>query len=353
MAQTVNFGLVNLETNQYNPEVTYNQNLEKLDVLIQICANSISNTPPAGTNGLVVIVGTSPTGAFTTHNNKIAYYYNGWKFIIPVVGWIATISTTLALVMWNGSSWDTPSLSSNFSDAAFYVNKVSDATAKVKFNLTNVPTSTTADISLKQSVVLAKQNFSATSNPTSSDDSYDISSIWVNTSTNDIFVCVNNTSGNAIWKQMAGATGSGDVLGPVSSIDNEIVIFNGTTGENIQGSGIIITDNKQLYKHFLYLENKTIAYTITGADSGKFIIVNSSSNLNITLPQTTTETINEGFYCKIIRRGSGTVTLVTQGSDTIESKNSYVSISPRYGEITVVKIVNGTPNTWYLSGDLA
>jgi hypothetical protein len=352
MAQTVNFGLVNLETNQYNPEIIYNQNLEKLDVLIQICANSISNTPPTGTNGLVVIVGTSPTGAFATHNNKIAYYYNGWKFIVPVVGWIATISTTLALLMWNGSSWSSPSLSFNFSDSSFYVTKTSDNTARVKFDLTNIPTSTTANISLKQSVVLAKQNFSATTDPTSSDDSYDISSIWVNTSTNNIFVCVKNTTGNAVWKQMAGATGSGDVLGPINSTDNEIVRFDGTTGENIHGSGIIITDNKQLYKHFLYLENKTIAYTITGADSGKLIIVNSSSNLNITLPQTTTETINEGFHCKVVRRGTGTVTFVLQGTDTIESKNNYVSISPRYGEAKITKIVNGSPNTWYLSGDL-
>jgi len=40
----------------------------------------------------------------------------------------------------------------------------------------------------------------------------------------------------------AGGAGSGDVLGPVSSVDNEVVLYNSTTGKVIKNSGTLITD---------------------------------------------------------------------------------------------------------------
>lgn len=352
MAQTINFGLVNLEANQYNPEVVYNQNLQKLDVTVQICATTITNTPPTATDGLIVIVGTSPTGAFATYNNKIAYYYNGWNFITPVVGWIATVSDTLSLIMWNGSSWSSPNISASFMETSFYVTKSGDATSKVKFNLSANPTSTTSSISIYGNVILAKQNFSATTDPSTSDDSYNISSIWVNNSTNKIFICVNNTSGNAVWKEMGGATGSGDVIGPITSIDNELVRFDGVTGETLQGSGIIITDNKQIYNSYAYIDTKTINYTLKALDSNKIVVVNSSLDVSITLPQTSNESINQGFNCMVIRRGTGNVTFLVEGTDTLESRNNGISIGNRYSSVTVLKLQAGTPNIWGLYGDV-
>lgn len=56
---------------------------------------------------------------------------------------------------------------------------------------------------------ITKNNYAATSNPTSGDDfddGYTIGSTWINTSTNDIFICVDDTNGAAIWYQVvAGA----------------------------------------------------------------------------------------------------------------------------------------------------
>lgn len=46
------------------------------------------------------------------------------------------------------------------------------------------------------------------SDPTSNDDwtqGYDVGVIWVNTSTNDYFICVDNSTGAAIWSQWGGA----------------------------------------------------------------------------------------------------------------------------------------------------
>jgi hypothetical protein len=352
MATTINLGLLKLEANQFNPETTYNQNLEVLDITAQLCASSITNTPPASSDGTIVIVGTSPTGAFVGYANKIAYYYSGWKFITPIVGWIASISSTLSLVVWNGTSWATPSVSQNINELSFYIYKNGDTSAKLFFDLSKLPTSTESNIIVSGDTILAKQNFTASSDPTTSDDNYDVSSIWVNNSTNKIFICVTNTPGNAVWKEMAGATGSGDVLGPVSSVDNELVRFNGITGENIQGSGIIVTDNKQIYSNYAYIVTKVANYTLQPEDSNKIIIVNSSGTVTITLPQTSNVTISEGFSCLVIRRGIGNVLFAIEGSDILESRNSGVSIGNVHSSATVLKIVSGSPNTWGLYGDI-
>ena len=46
----------------------------------------------------------------------------------------------------------------------------------------------------------------STSDPSSSDDSYEIGTIWVNTSSDVIFICTDNTSSNAIWNMMGSMT---------------------------------------------------------------------------------------------------------------------------------------------------
>lgn len=49
----------------------------------------------------------------------------------------------------------------------------------------------------------AKNNYSATVAPTISDDAnlgYGRSSLWINTSTNNIYMCANPAAGAAVWR---------------------------------------------------------------------------------------------------------------------------------------------------------
>jgi hypothetical protein len=358
MAKTVNTNLDILESNQFGAEIIYNNNLETLDIIVQL--NVISNqlnTPPGAVDGDVYIVDATATGDWLGKENYIAYYYNGWKFIAPKIGWRCFNNYNNDFLYWNGSVWGPLSVSSIFNANSLEVYKNTDITSKLKFNVDNIPASSTVDLIIPNSdYTLAKQNLIATAAPTSSDDSgdgYSIGSIWVNVNTDKAYMCVDSTLGSSVWKEVAAATGAGDVLGPATSNTNEIVRWADATGDNIKGSSVYITNDKELYPYHKVVDEKVIAYTLTGNDSGKIIIINSSSNLNVTLPQTSTESIAKGFHCRVIRRGTGTVTFVIQGTDTIESKSSYVSISTRYGEAVVSKIVNGSPNTWHLSGDLA
>jgi hypothetical protein len=97
------------------------------------------------------------------------------------------------------------------------------------------------------------------------------------------------------------------------------------------------------------INNKTTGYTLAISDHNKIITVNSGSDLTITLPQTSSVDIPDGFTCKVIRRGSGAITFAIQGAETLESANSYTRIGPQYGAATVIRLGSGL---WYIHGDL-
>lgn len=76
------------------------------------------------------------------------------------------------------------------------------------------------------------------------------------------------------------------------------------------GSGLTNLGTPQLVWSVVELTSSTlIDYTYTG----KFIVVNSGSSLTMTLADANAA----GFFCKILRRGTGTVTVARQSAGTI------------------------------------
>jgi len=355
---TPNLSFVELALNQTNPENVINDGYIKLDTLIQLVVINMTTSTPPGTptNGDRYVPLATATGAWAGKEDDIAYYYNGWYFISPDIGWTLYDQNTNAFKTWTGSIWEFTRFEPEVLDTEFRVVKSTDATSKMDFDMSKVATATTTTFIMPNGdVEFAKTKLDATAAPTVDDDItlyYEPGSVWVDQTNNKGYLCVDNTDGAAIWREMAGATGTGDVNGPASSTDNTLPRFDGIAGKTIQESGVIVGDNDELYGHYGKIEEKTAAYTLTGADSGKIITVNSASPITITLPQTSTESINTGFQCILIRRGAGTVTVAIEGSDTLESANSYVSIANQYSSASVIKINAGSPNTWALFGDL-
>lgn len=85
--------------------------------------------------------------------------------------------------------------------------------------------------------------------PTVDDDTsegYSVGSQWVDTSTENLYQCVNASVGAASWDPLnavGGGGGSGDVEGPASSTDNAIARFHLATGKVIQNSVVTIDDS--------------------------------------------------------------------------------------------------------------
>lgn len=54
-------------------------------------------------------------------------------------------------------------------------------------------------------------NLTATTDPGASDDGYPVGAKWVNTDTNRVWFCANNTASNAVWKEVGSISGAAPV----------------------------------------------------------------------------------------------------------------------------------------------
>lgn len=126
MSTTPDFGIPLVAAGQAQQEVTHNEALIMLQVLL-LGALAILNDPPATpAAGDTYVVGTAPTGDWALAANKIATYYGGsWRFVPDVDSDGTDIPmnprhegleiyirdngsgspTTGSRFRWNGSAW--------------------------------------------------------------------------------------------------------------------------------------------------------------------------------------------------------------------------------------------------------
>ena len=166
-----------------------------------------------------------------------------------------------------------------------------------------------------------------------------------------------------------GGSSEADVVGPASSTDNAAVRFDGTTGKLLQNSGVIIDDsnnvtgiasltatnltgilgattqnNAQFYTPVNAQTGTT--YTLVSNDCGKVITASNASAQTYTLPQQSTLTTVTGFWCWIRNIGTGTVTLVKEGSETLTGNTILAPGAQAY-------IYRNTTTNWAVFGGTA
>jgi hypothetical protein len=73
---------------------------------------------------------------------------------------------------------------------------------------------------------------------------YSIKSRWINTSSNEEWVCTDASTGAALWELTTG--GGGDVVGPGVAVWHDVAKFNGTTGKLIQTSTLNVNTAGQV-----------------------------------------------------------------------------------------------------------
>ena len=89
-------------------------------------------------------------------------------------------------------------------------------------------------------------NYGAVVAPGTGDDEtagYAIGSVWVDTVTDLAYICVDASTGAAVWKDITagGGGGSGDVVGPASATDGAVALYDGTTGKLVKDSKITVS----------------------------------------------------------------------------------------------------------------
>jgi hypothetical protein len=112
------------------------------------------------------------------------------------------------------------------------------------------------------SYVILKDNLGASLAPTINDDAsegYSVFSIWVDTTANNAYICLDNTNSAAVWKSMTSGAGSGDLLAA-----NNLSDLNSATISR-QNLGVEIGVDVQ--PHSTILDNTTGVFTL--ADESK------------------------------------------------------------------------------------
>lgn len=196
-----------------------------------------------------------------------------------------------------------------------------------------------AATNVKDAIVEAAES---SGSPTADDVSYD------NTESGLAAIDVQS----AIDELAAAPPGSGDVTGPVSSVDNTLPRFDGTTGKTLQGSGVSVTDNNEIsgYRGHINAQSGT-TYTLQASDSGKIVECTNNSAITVTLPNS----LAVGFCCTIVQCGAGQVTLSAASGASLRNRQSHTKTAGQWSGATVYVRTNsgGSAAEYVLNGDTA
>lgn len=137
------------------------------------------------------------------------------------------------------------------------------------------------------------------------------------------------TKGMRVWDgtawQVAGVPGTG-VLGPGSSTDGNIPVFDGATGGVVRDSGVPIAGLGNVG-----YAARTSNTQLVAADKNKLIDITSG-----TFSQTfaAAATLGDGWWCYIRNSGSGDITLEPDGAEQIDGLTNFIMYP---GELRLVR----------------
>jgi hypothetical protein len=211
----------------YHPSDRGDYNVDSNDLLIKI----IEVTNPGGGNKVTDTFNGDPDEGYTDNARQYVKTYSEFYDVLPT--W-ATDFIGRLIVVWDGvnfeiyiggpedwilfqSSTGTYSSVVSSSDSPLPTDDIYppgtiwiNTTADTAYVCTHQADNTSIWVQVGGGE--GTSGVSTSSDPTSSDDGYDITTIWVNTSTDSVFVCVDNTSSNAIWKKIYGLDESIELL---------------------------------------------------------------------------------------------------------------------------------------------
>lgn len=152
------------------------------------------------------------------------------------------------------------------------------------------------------------------------------------------------------------AAGSGDVVGPASSVDLTLPRYDGTTGKLLQGSGVTLTDNDEIsgYKGNVRLETGT-TYTLdvagTDTDSGRVVDHANASAITVTLPNSAPV----GFCVTYVQAGAGQITFSPASGASLRNRQSHTKTAGQWAGVTLYVRSNsgGSAAEYVLAGDTA
>lgn len=142
-------------------------------------------------------------------------------------------------------------------------------------------------------------------------------------------------------------SGSGDVTGPASSVDDNIATFDGTTGKLIQDGGATIAEVRSIPQN-----SQSAAYTLVLADAGKHIFHPSADTTARiwTIPANSSVAFPIGTAVTFINQDSAGVITIAITSDTMRLAGAGTTGSRTLAANGIATAVKVTATEWIVSG---
>ncbi|MCO5157886.1 MAG: DUF2793 domain-containing protein [Aquamicrobium sp.] len=106
MVATPKLGVRLMASNDVQKEVVFNEAAVVFDAMVARSAKNRQNNPPGSpADGDTYIVGTGASGAWSGHANKIALWFNGWRFYSPLQKMKFFNEATSTFWTYSGAGW--------------------------------------------------------------------------------------------------------------------------------------------------------------------------------------------------------------------------------------------------------
>ena len=144
----------------------------------------------------------------------------------------------------------------------------------------------------------------------------------------------------------SGGGGSGDVVGPASATDGNLVVFDGTTGKLIKDGGAPPDPTKVSIN-----AQSGTTYTLILADAGKLVTLTNASAITLTVPTHAAVAYPVGTVIALAQLGAGLVSIAGASGVTINgAAPGSDALAGQWAAATLTKLAT---DTWLLSGGLA
>lgn len=106
MVTTPKLGVRLMASNDVQKEVVFNEAAVVFDAMVARSAINRQNNPPSSpADGATYIVNVGATGVWSGHDNKIALWFNGWRFYSPLQKMKFFNETTSTFWTYSGTGW--------------------------------------------------------------------------------------------------------------------------------------------------------------------------------------------------------------------------------------------------------
>lgn len=163
---------------------------------------------------------------------------------------------------------------------------------------------------------------------------------------NSTYICILQSTGNlptnATYWSLLAAAGAGDVVGPATSTDSVLAVYDGVSGKLLKNSTMLITS-----VGYIGAPQSTNT-TVAASDAGKHIYFTGGSTATLTIETNSTTPIDIGTTILVLNNNSGNLTISgagvtfqlangTTGNRTVATK----------GMASLIKV---DTDTWWVTG---